>query len=109
MGVSTINTESESCGCKWVFKIKRDSDGSVSRYKARLVAEGFHQTTNIDYSETFSLVAKLITIRVLFTLTIAKGWDLHQIDINNAFLHELLNETVFMKQPIGFILSNLKL
>lgn len=55
-------------GCKWVFKIKRNSDGFISRYKARLVAQGFHQVADIDYSETFSPVIKPVTIRVLLTL-----------------------------------------
>lgn len=85
-----------------VFKVKRNTDGSISQYKARLVAKGFHQAADIDYSETFIRVVKPITIRVLFTLTLANGWDLPQIDINNAFLHDLLHETIFMEQPIGF-------
>lgn len=87
-----IPSDKKVIGCKWVFKIKRNSDGSVARYKARLVAQGFHQQADLDYTETFSPVVKPTTIRVLFTLGLANGWCLRQVDINNAFLHGLLTE-----------------
>lgn len=92
-------------GCKWVFKIKRNSDGSISRYKARLVAKGFHQVADIDYSETFSPVIKPVTIRVLLTLALANNWVIRQLDINNAFLHGLLTKEVLMEQPCDFCVS----
>lgn len=64
-------------GCKWVFKIKRNSDGSIMRYKAHLVAKGFYQTLSIDYTETFSPVVKHVTICVfLLTLALTKGWTI---------------------------------
>jgi hypothetical protein len=59
----------------------------VSRYKTRLVARGYAQIYGIAYHETYSLVAKMITIRVIIAMVIAKGWSLHQMDVNNAFLH----------------------
>ncbi|OIW21109.1 hypothetical protein TanjilG_29361 [Lupinus angustifolius] len=71
-------------------------------YKARLVAKGFHQQLGMDYNETFSPVVKLITIRILLTLTITFQWPLEQLDINNAFLNGLLNEKVYMQQPTCF-------
>lgn len=73
--------------CKWVFKIKHNSNGSISHYKARLVAKSFHQSTYIDYFETYSPVIKLITICVLFTLTITYNCPIRQNDINDAFLY----------------------
>lgn len=89
-------------GNKWVFKIKYNQDGTISRFKARLVAKGFHQTPGIDFSETFSPVVKAQTIRTVMSIAICNGWEMQQIDINNAFLNGDLSEDVFMWQPEGF-------
>jgi hypothetical protein len=89
-------------GCKWVYKVKRNSDGTVSRYKARLVAKGFHQQPGIDYDETFSPVIKPTTVRIILTIAAHFQWPLRQLDISNAFLHGFLKEDVHMSQPQGF-------
>ncbi|WVZ64533.1 hypothetical protein U9M48_014034 [Paspalum notatum var. saurae] len=69
--------------CKWVYKIKRKADGSIDRYKARLVAKGFKQ-------------------RVILSIAVSRGWCLQQLDVQNAFLHGVLEEDVYMKQPPGY-------
>ena len=94
--------EKKTVGCKWVFTIKCKSNGSIERYKPRLVAKGFTQIYGIDYQETFATAAKINSIRVLLSLAIHFNWPLQQLDVKNAFLNGDLEEEVFMDLPPGF-------
>lgn len=73
-------------GCRWVFTIKYHPDGSIDKYKARIVAKGFHQQQGIDYNDTFSPVIKATTIRIVLGLAVNNDWPIRQIDVNTAFL-----------------------
>eukprot|EP00253_Pinus_taeda_P025994 PITA_25994 len=89
--------------CKWLYWTKKSSNGQVSRYKARLVAKGFQQVHGVDYDETFSPVAKMDSIRLALSIAAVRGWEVHHMDVKNAFLHGDLEEEIYMEQPPGYM------
>jgi len=78
-------------GCKWVFINKMDESGVITRNKARLVAKGYNQEEDIDYGETFALVARLEAIRLLLAFACMSGFKLFQMDVKCAFLNGIIN------------------
>lgn len=82
---------------------KYHPDGTVDRFKAWLVAKGYNQIEGIDYNESFSPVAKAVTIRMFFAIVSAKQWPLHQLDINNAYFHCFVDEDLYMTPPAGYL------
>lgn len=88
-------------GCKWVYSVKLNSDGTLNRYKARLVALGNKQEYGVDFDETFAPVAKMTSIRTILAIAASNGWSLTQMDVKNAFLHGDLAEDIYMTLPQG--------
>ncbi|KAI3735591.1 hypothetical protein L6452_15098 [Arctium lappa] len=89
-------------GTKWVFRNKLDEHGTVTRNKARLVAQGYRQEEGIDYDETFAPVARLEAIRLFLAYAVYKDFIVYQMDVKSAFLNGKLNEEVYVEQPPGF-------
>ncbi|GKB93123.1 retrovirus-related pol polyprotein from transposon TNT 1-94 [Tanacetum coccineum] len=87
----------------WVYKTKYNQDGSVECLKARLVVKGSDKKECTYYKQTFSIVVNSASLSVFITLATANGWPLHQLDVNNAFLHGYVEEFIYMKPPNGYI------
>lgn len=87
-------------GSKWVFSIKQTESGT--KYKARLVAQGFSKRPGIDFGDTYSPVIRKSTIRLIFAIAAEYGWAVHQLDINAAYLHSKINRDIYMEQPQGY-------
>jgi hypothetical protein len=83
--------------CRWVYRTKSAIDGQISRYKAMLVSKCFQHVHGIDYDETFSLVAKMDSIRLTISIATTKGWEVHQMDVKNSFIHGDLSEEIYME------------
>ena len=88
----------KALGCKWVYRVKYHSDGTIKHFKSQLVILSNHQVEGINYTETFAPIAKMVTVCTVLTVAATKAWELHQMDVHNVFLHE----EVFMKCLLVF-------
>ena len=91
--------------CKWVNKIRRDSNIQVERYKARLVTKGHSQREGIDFKETFAPVSTKDSLRIIMAIVAHFDLEFNQMDVRTAFLNEYLYEDVYMTQPVGFVMT----
>nr|GEZ47300.1 reverse transcriptase domain-containing protein [Tanacetum cinerariifolium] len=103
--LSDLPSGSKPLGCKWIFKKKMKFDGTINKFKARLVIQGLRQKEGIDYFDTYAPVAHITTIRLLLALAAIHNLVIHQMDVKTAFLNGDLDEEVYMKQPEGFVMS----
>jgi hypothetical protein len=89
-------------GTKWVFKNKQGEDSEVVRNKSHLVALGCSQVEGQDFGETFAPITRVEAIRILLAFTAFKGFKLYHLDVKSAFLNDVIQEEMFVKQPLGF-------
>jgi hypothetical protein len=89
--------------CKWVYKAKKNEKGEIVRYKARLVAKGFTQVYGQDYTDTFSPVTRMTSMRTFLAIAAMNDWELENLDVDTAFLNADIEEEIFLQQPEGFV------
>ena len=97
---------SKPLACKWIFKKKMKADGSIDKYKARLVVKGYNQKEGLDYFDTYSPITRMSSIRMLIAITAIHNLEIHQMDVKTAFLNGDLDEEKYMEQPKGFIVPS---
>lgn len=90
-------------GLKWVYKAKKDTNGEIVKYKARIVAKGYVQNQGRDFDENFAPVARLETVRILLALAAKNGREVYHLDVKSAFLYGDIQEEVYVTQPEGFV------
>ena len=86
-------------GYKWIFKKKMKADGSIDKYKARLVIKGYRQKEDLDYFDTYSLVTRITSICILIAITVLYNLEIHQMDVKTSFLNGDLDDEIYMEQP----------
>jgi len=104
--LTTLPAGHKPIGLKWVYKLKKNSEGEVIKHKARLVAKGYVQWQGIDFEEVFALVARLDTVRMILAVAANRGWEVHHLDVKSAFLNGELEEEVYVSQPEGYTVKN---
>jgi hypothetical protein len=102
LGIATLPDGRKAIRCKWVLRKKYKVDGSLAKYKARLVAKRFTQQPGVDYIDTYSSVVKFTLVRIIMSVAARVNLDLHQLDVKTAFLNWELKEDIYISQPMGF-------
>jgi hypothetical protein len=92
-------------GCRWVYKIKCDTEGNIILYRAHIVAQGFTQCPGEDFFNTFAPVTKIESIHLLLAIAAILDLEIHVIDVDLAFLNSIMPEdqTVYLSQPPGYV------
>jgi hypothetical protein len=103
--LTTIPKEQNPIGVKWVFKAKKNAKREIERYKVRLVAKGYSQQPEIDYGEVFAPVARLETKRMVISFAVQNKWKIYQIDVKSAFFNGILEEEIYVEQPMGYVIK----
>ena len=88
--------------CKWIFKKKMKEDGSIEKYKTRLVVKGYKQKEGLDYFDIYSPVTRITFIQMLIAIATRNNFEIHQMDVKTTFLNGELDEEIYMEQPEGF-------
>jgi hypothetical protein len=86
----------------WIYKVKFDTMGDVSRFKARFVGKGCSQRVGLDYTETFSPFIRMASLRLFLAIAAARDFELCQLDIDTSFLYAPIKEDVYIRQPLSF-------
>lgn len=101
--LTDLPTGHKMIGLKWIFKLKRDANGKIVKYKARIVAKGYVQEHGVDFDEIFALVTRIETVRLLLALAAKNDWEVHHLDVKTTFLNGDIQEEVYVAQPEGFV------
>ena len=96
----------KALGGKWVFKLKRGSDGEIVRHKARWVVRGFEQRAGLDFNETFASVVKPMSYKAIFAMAAALDYEIEQMDVKTAFLYGNIEEDIYIEQPTGYSIND---
>ena len=94
---------SKPLGYKWIFKRKMKTDGTIDKYKARLVIKGYKQKVGLDYFDNYSPVTRITSIRMVLAIAALRNLEIHQMDVKIAFLNGVLDEEIYMEQHEGFV------
>ena len=100
-----LHANKTSIGVKWVYKTKPNEKGELEKHKEIFVLKGYAQQYGIDYDETFSLVARMDTIRVVLSIEAQNQWPKYQMDVKYSILNGILEEEVYVDQSLGYTIK----